>query len=77
MEPGEAGRRLDDEWGIACRVGLHCAPLAHRTIGTFPDGTVRFALGAFSTLGDVRTAVSAVRTPARRGSPPNGHGGGR
>ncbi len=58
--PSEVGLRLDDEYGIMCRVGLHCAPAAHRTIGTFPDGTVRFGLSAFNTLDEVDAAVEAV-----------------
>ena len=37
------GQRLDEEFGILCRVGLHCAPAAHRTIGSFREGTVRLA----------------------------------
>jgi cysteine desulfurase family protein len=61
MSPSEAGLRLDDEFGILCRVGLHCAPAAHKTIGTFPDGTVRFGLGAFNTAEEVGLAVDAVR----------------
>ncbi len=60
MEPSEAGLRLDDEYGIMCRVGLHCAPAAHRTIGTFPDGTVRFGLGVFNTMDEVEMALDAV-----------------
>jgi len=43
------------------RVGLHCAPAAHRTIGTFPVGTVRFGLSYFNTLDEVAAAVAAVR----------------
>ena len=61
MRPSLAGLRLDDEYGIACRVGLHCAPTAHRTLGTFPDGTVRFGLSAFNTAGEVEVALGAVR----------------
>jgi len=60
MEPSEVGLRLDEEYGIMCRVGLHCAPAAHKTIGTFPVGTVRFGLGAFNTLEEVDAAVAAV-----------------
>ncbi len=59
--PSEVGLRLDDTYGIMTRVGLHCAPAAHQTIGTFPDGTVRFGLGAFNTLEEVEEAVGAVR----------------
>ncbi|HDQ70751.1 MAG TPA: aminotransferase class V-fold PLP-dependent enzyme [Chloroflexi bacterium] len=58
--PSEVGLRLDDEYGIMCRVGLHCAPAAHKTIGTFPDGTVRFGLSTFNTLDEVDAAVQAV-----------------
>ncbi len=56
----EIGLRLDDEFGILSRVGLHCAPAAHRTIGTFPDGTVRLALGLEATKEEVDLAVDAV-----------------
>jgi cysteine desulfurase family protein len=60
MAPSEVGLRLDDAYGIMCRVGLHCAPTAHKTVGTFPDGTVRFGLSAFNTLDEVETALAAV-----------------
>lgn len=65
LEASEVGLRLDEEYGIMCRVGLHCAPAAHRTMGTFPAGTVRFGLGAFSTLEEVDVAVTAVANLAR------------
>ncbi len=65
MEPSDVGLRVDDEFGILCRVGLHCAPSAHKTIGTFPVGTVRFGLGAFNTSEDVETAVNALKTLAK------------
>ena len=61
MRPSLVGLRLDDEYGIGCRVGLHCAPTAHRTLGTFPDGTVRFGLSAFNTADEVEVALGAVR----------------
>jgi cysteine desulfurase family protein len=60
LEPSEVGLQLDEEYGILCRVGLHCAPSAHKTIGTFPTGTVRFALSYFSTVEEVEIAVRAV-----------------
>ena len=60
LEPSEVGLRLDDEYGILCRVGLHCAPAAHRTLGTFPGGTVRFGLGVFNTAEEVAAALDAV-----------------
>lgn len=55
----EVGLRLDDEFGILCRVGLHCAPAAHKTIGTFPEGTVRLAPGVFTSLEDIGTVITA------------------
>ncbi len=57
----EIGLRLDDEFDVLCRVGLHCAPAAHRSLGTFPEGTVRFAAGATTTLDDIQAALAAVR----------------
>ncbi|MBN1812645.1 MAG: aminotransferase class V-fold PLP-dependent enzyme [Anaerolineae bacterium] len=65
MAPSEVGLRLDDEYGIMCRVGLHCAPTAHKTLGTFPDGTVRFGLSVFSTLEEVEATLVAVRKLAQ------------
>lgn len=65
MEPSTVGMRLEDEYKILCRVGLHCAPAAHRTLGTFPDGCVRFGLGAFMTDEQVEQAVLAVRMMAK------------
>ena len=66
VSPSEAGFYLDDEFNIQCRVGLHCAPAAHRTIGTFADGTIRFAPGVFTSGDDVALALDAVRQIARR-----------
>jgi cysteine desulfurase family protein len=60
LEPSEVGLRLDDEYDILCRVGLHCAPAAHRTLGTFPAGTVRFGLSALSTSEQIAQALQAV-----------------
>ena len=64
----EIGYRLDEEHGVLTRVGLHCAPAAHRTIGTFPEGTVRLAAGMFTTLDDIREAVAAVATVVATGT---------
>ena len=65
MEPSEVGLRLDEEFGVLCRVGLHCAPAAHRTLGTFPRGCVRFGIGAFNTLADIHLACGAVAALAK------------
>ena len=60
------GALLDQRYGIAVRTGLHCAPGAHRAIGTFPEGTVRASLGPFNTEADVAALVCAVREIAAR-----------
>ncbi len=65
LEPSEVGLRLDEEYGILCRVGLHCAPAAHKTLGTFPTGTVRFGLAASNTAAEVDAAIGAVRQLAK------------
>lgn len=53
--------RLETEFGILTRCGLHCAPNAHKTLSTFPQGTVRFSLGFASTKEDVDAAIDAVK----------------
>jgi len=62
----EVGLLLDDEFGILCRVGLHCAPTAHKTIGTFPEGTIRLSFGPFTTSDDVSTIISAIEDLVKR-----------
>jgi cysteine desulfurase/selenocysteine lyase len=61
----EIGLRLDDDYYILTRVGLHCAPAAHKTIGTFPEGTIRLAPGVFTKVDDIKKAVSAVEKVVR------------
>jgi cysteine desulfurase / selenocysteine lyase len=61
----EVGLRLDDEFGILCRVGLHCSPAAHQTIGTFPEGTIRLAPGVLTTMQDIEATVDAMARVAR------------
>jgi len=58
---------LDSSFGIASRAGLHCAPAAHRKLGTFPGGTVRLSAGWFNTHDDIERAVTALNQLA--GSP--------
>jgi len=64
-DPSEVGYQLDERYGIMTRVGLHCAPLAHRTIGTYPTGTVRFSFGYYNTEKEVETAVKALKEIAK------------
>ena len=61
-DSGLVERRLFDEFGICLRTGLHCAPNAHRTLGTFPRGTLRLSFGFFNTLAEVDHIAKAVRS---------------
>jgi cysteine desulfurase family protein len=63
-EPVDLGAALDGSFGIAVRAGLHCAPLAHRTMGTLPHGTVRLSPGPFTTPDEIDEAVAALRALA-------------
>jgi len=60
MSPSETAMILDEDFGILSRPGLHCAPSAHKTIGTFSEGTLRFSLGWFNTSQEVDYALDAV-----------------
>ena len=60
MSPSRVGLMLDQGFGIMTRIGLHCAPAAHHTIGTFPNGTVRFGFSHFNTLSEVDYALQAL-----------------
>ena len=57
----EAAFELEINYGILTRCGLHCAPSAHKTLDTFPRGTVRFSLGFTSTEEDVDAALEAIK----------------
>ena len=59
-DPAEVGAILDQAFGIAVRTGLHCAPGAHRSLGTIPSGTVRLSPGYFTTESEIDTACSAL-----------------
>jgi cysteine desulfurase family protein len=61
----EIGTILDQSFDIAVRPGLHCAPYAHRAIGTFPEGTVRISPGPFNTADEIATLCAALDEIAR------------
>ncbi|MHB9096873.1 MAG: aminotransferase class V-fold PLP-dependent enzyme [Syntrophales bacterium] len=67
LMPSEAALELDERFAIMSRPGLHCAPAAHRTIGTFPRGTLRFGFGFFNTEAQIDAALGAIRDLSRRG----------
>ena len=62
MDPASIAYELESTYHIMTRVGLHCAPRAHQTLGTYPEGTVRFSFGYANTLEDVEAALSALNT---------------
>jgi selenocysteine lyase/cysteine desulfurase len=66
IDPAKAALELDERFGIMSRPGLHCAPSAHKTIGTFPAGTVRFSFSYFNTVEEINRAVDAVRSLANQ-----------
>ncbi|MBW3541684.1 MAG: aminotransferase class V-fold PLP-dependent enzyme [Planctomycetes bacterium] len=62
FEPQDVASILDESFGIQTRAGLHCAPGAHRALGTLAGGgTVRFSVGPFTTSDDIEAAVAAVQ----------------
>ena len=60
-ELSDTAFQLDTRYGIMTRVGLHCAPSAHKTMGTYPTGTIRFSFGRANTIEDVKTAANALK----------------
>lgn len=65
IDPSFIGFTLDREYGIDVRIGLHCSPDSHRTIGTFPVGTVRVSPGWFTTEDEIETFLRAMHVIAR------------
>ena len=66
LDNGEVAYALERDYGILTRVGLHCAPNAHKTLGTFPQGTVRFSFGYTTTEEEIDYAINAIRELALR-----------
>lgn len=64
VHPQDVGAILDGDFGVAVRVGVHCAPLAHRDLGTIKRGAVRFSLGAFTTVEEIDLVIEAMRAIA-------------
>lgn len=67
LDNAAVAQRLNDEFSIAVRVGLHCAPVAHRTIGTFPNGTIRISLGFFNTEEECAVLIAALKKICKGG----------
>ena len=60
ITPSDVGAILDGDFGIAVRTGLHCAPLVHQTLGSYPHGGVRFSIGPFNTHDDISQVLMAM-----------------
>ena len=60
MDMAQAAFELDSTYGIMTRVGLHCAPNAHKTLGTYPEGTLRFSFGSENTKQELDIALDAL-----------------
>ena len=58
--PGDVGTILDQTFDIKVRTGLHCAPMMHKTIGTFPLGTIRLSPGYFNSLEEIEITIKAI-----------------
>lgn len=60
MDTAELSYELDYKYGIKNRSGLHCAPLTHKSIGSFPDGTVRLSISYFNTIEDINYTIDSI-----------------
>ncbi len=58
---GMVAHELSKNYGIMTRSGMHCAPSAHKTLGTFPHGTVRFSLSHFTTLEEIKYTLDSIK----------------
>ena len=58
---------LNEDYGIMTRCGLHCAPSAHKTLGTFPQGTVRFGFSHFNTMDEVKYVIDSINRVLKKG----------
>lgn len=60
FDNSEVALKLDKDYGVMTRVGLHCAPSAHKTLKTFPKGTVRFSFSHFTTVDEIDYIISSI-----------------
>ncbi|GCD09426.1 aminotransferase class V-fold PLP-dependent enzyme [Clostridium tagluense] len=66
IDNSELGFILDTQYGITTRTGLHCAPLAHETVGTYPTGSLRFGIGPFNDIKDINYTLSSLNSIIRK-----------
>lgn len=61
IDMSQVAWQLDNEYGVTTRVGLHCAPNAHKTLGTYPAGTIRFSFGPENTKNELDFAIQGLK----------------
>ena len=61
IDMSQVALQLDNEYGVMTRVGLHCAPNAHKTLGTYPAGTIRFSFGPENTKNELDFAIQGLK----------------
>ena len=61
IDMSQVAWQLDNEYGVMTRVGLHCAPNAHKTLGTYPAGTIRFSYGPENTNNELDFAIQGLK----------------
>ena len=61
IDMSQVAWQLDNEYGVMTRVGLHCAPSAHKTLGTYPAGTIRFSFGPENTKNELDFAIQGLK----------------
>ena len=61
IDMSQVAWQLDNEYGVMTRVGLHCAPNAHKTLGTYPAGTIRFSFGPENTKNELDFALQGLK----------------
>jgi cysteine desulfurase family protein len=66
MDPAAVALELDERFGIMSRSGLHCAPSAHKTIGTYPTGTLRFSFSYFNTEEQIIASIEALKNISQK-----------
>jgi selenocysteine lyase/cysteine desulfurase len=61
LDNADVADRLSTDYNVLTRCGLHCAPNAHKTYGTFPEGTVRFSFGFANTAEEIDGTLAALK----------------
>ena len=60
-DPSDIAYILEDTYGIQTRVGLHCAPTAHQSLGSYPKGSIRFSFGHNNNLEEIKYCIQALK----------------